>query len=1071
MSENLDVRPLPYLRAALVLALSAVPVFAQPASISSIEINQAIGKQLNGDAYFVAGKATAIRAFLASDVTVDPTQTNAVIQRGGQTIATLPPQNYSTPVHVVDFLCPSMDACGGWAAGSYVFQVTVNGVTLSTQGTTYSFVVRKKLHVLARPVKATFSGTVVSVPNDSWKTMWTFTRSVYPIADDGITWDTAGEFDASSIDLDTNTGQLAVWQALTDSQPKECSVNPKAAGCYDLIVGFIGQNPKNPNGGYLAGFTCGRPTNIVVETDPDAAATVAHEIAHTMAIGDTYDGGSLHCSVNPAPDGFKGSDWDTGAPTSCTAGRQAYPTISATLIPAATTDPYEVNGRGPLPDMACYMGSSGQTQNFWTTPDTYDWLFKQLAPPTPSSTPSLRRPFATATPVQAVEFSGTVNAAGTVQFNPWQSFLPEETITVNTGAYSVRAVDASGNILASQGFDVAFVALTDPPTTITWAPFEGAMLFPDGTAKFQILKGTTVLAELPVSKNAPVVSGVTPTQTGQTLVAGNTISWAGTDADGDKLTYTVEYNPNPSDTNSEWQMMADNITATSLNYDFSTLAGGTSAAIMVTASDGVRSGSAQSAAFAVPFKAPQVVIDPPAGGSNYETGDEILLTGEATDPQDDILEGASLVWSSNISGKLGTGDELDVTLPAGQHTITLTATNSGGVSASASVVVRVGAKTTAFGETPATAAIVASDTFGSLATSAQLPAGALSNPAEVTIEMTAAPANATPPAGLFFAGQSFNLTIQQEAQEDQWTAVTSIPQGVLVTVAYNAPGDASTLKLFRWNSAATAWVDAATDCQPASTYDRSTAGKIAVKVCTMGSFALAGNMQPAAAQVVNGASYVSTAVSPGAFITIFGSNLATVMATGGIPLPNTLGGVTVTINGSLKAPLYYVSPSQINFQLPYETPLGAATATIARGDNVTGPAISFTVNAAGPGILQWGNGRAVAVDFDTAGLNSGSNPTKAGRYITVYVTGVGPLDNPVATGQPAPSSPLSKATSVVTATIGGIPATVIWAGLSPNWVGLGQVNIVVPAAPAGDQPLIITVGTYASNSALVTVQP
>ena len=150
-------------RAVLVLAGCAVSAVAQTASIDSIEINQAIGKQLNSAANFVAGKATVVRAFLTADVTVDATQTSAVIRKDGQDVATIPPRSYSVPTRVVDFVCPSMDACGRWSAGSYSFQVTVNGATKSTGATTYAFVARQTLRILARAVRAKFSGTVKTV--------------------------------------------------------------------------------------------------------------------------------------------------------------------------------------------------------------------------------------------------------------------------------------------------------------------------------------------------------------------------------------------------------------------------------------------------------------------------------------------------------------------------------------------------------------------------------------------------------------------------------------------------------------------------------------------------------------------------------------------------------------------------------------------------------------------------------------------------------------------------------------------------------------------------------------------
>ena len=302
------------------------------------------------------------------------------------------------PTRVVDFLCPSLAACGGWAAGSYEFAVTVNGGTpKSTVGTTFNFQPRQRLRILARPVKASFSGTVVSVPNDAWKSSWTYVRSVYPIAEDGITWDARDEFDATNIagvtiDMDTDEGRKALWDALAALQPASCTTNPAGAGCFDLIVGFIGQNPKS-DGSNLAGYTYTGPgdlsaTAVAVATDPDFAATVAHEIAHTRALGDTYSGGSINCSLNPAPDGVSGTDFNTQQPATCSAGRMPALNIDGqfdvdgTLVPA-TVNPYDVGGPGPLPNKADFMGSgSGQpTSSSWITPDSYTRLFAQLAGP------------------------------------------------------------------------------------------------------------------------------------------------------------------------------------------------------------------------------------------------------------------------------------------------------------------------------------------------------------------------------------------------------------------------------------------------------------------------------------------------------------------------------------------------------------------------------------------------------------------------------------------------------------------------------------------------------------------
>jgi uncharacterized protein (TIGR03437 family) len=127
------------------------------------------------------------------------------------------------------------------------------------------------------------------------------------------------------------------------------------------------------------------------------------------------------------------------------------------------------------------------------------------------------------------------------------------------------------------------------------------------------------------------------------------------------------------------------------------------------------------------------------------------------------------------------------------------------------------------------------------------------------------------------------------------------------------------------------------------------------------------------------------------------------------------------------------------------------------------------VTSAAPGIFEYGNNRAV-VQNDDFSLNSESSGAVAGSYIVAYLTGSGPLDNPVQTGVPAPSAPLSRPLGAVTASLNGVPAEVAFAGLTPGFVGLMQVNAKVPSLPPGTYPLVVSIAGQWSNSALVTVK-
>jgi uncharacterized protein (TIGR03437 family) len=80
------------------------------------------------------------------------------------------------------------------------------------------------------------------------------------------------------------------------------------------------------------------------------------------------------------------------------------------------------------------------------------------------------------------------------------------------------------------------------------------------------------------------------------------------------------------------------------------------------------------------------------------------------------------------------------------------------------------------------------------------------------------------------------------------------------------------------------------------------------------------------------------------------------------------------------------------------------------------------------------------------------------------------VDNPVATGSSAGSSPLSRHKATVTATINGTMADIAFAGLTPQFIGLTQLNLKVPALPAGTYPMVISVNGQTSNAAMITVK-
>ena len=221
-----------------------------------------------------------------------------------------------------------------------------------------------------------------------------------------------------------------------------------------------------------------------------------------------------------------------------------------------------------------------------------------------------------------------------------------------------------------------------------------------------------------------------------------------------------------------------------------------------------------------------------------------------------------------------------------------------------------------------------------------------------------------------------------------------------------------------------------------------------------------------ASAVVNAASYTPQ-ISPGSLATLFGTHLAGSLTVAGAPLPNSLAGVSITVNGR-PAPILAVTSKQVNFQVPWETLAGNAQVVVSVNGSAANT-LSVPVLAAAPGIFSNGSGRAVVQNSDYS-LNTDSNPAPAGGTIIAYLTGSGPVNVAMSDGVAASSSPLAKAMSQTSATIGPLPAQVSFVGLAPGFVGLTQMNIVVPPGLAsGDYPLSVTIGGQTSNSGLVSV--
>jgi uncharacterized protein (TIGR03437 family) len=212
-------------------------------------------------------------------------------------------------------------------------------------------------------------------------------------------------------------------------------------------------------------------------------------------------------------------------------------------------------------------------------------------------------------------------------------------------------------------------------------------------------------------------------------------------------------------------------------------------------------------------------------------------------------------------------------------------------------------------------------------------------------------------------------------------------------------------------------------------------------------------------------------VAPGTIVQIYGSNL-TAQTTAGttIPLANTLDQTSVIIGG-LQAPLYFVSPGQINAQVPFELAAGNPYQVIvsANGALSTPSPIQLTTDA--PGIAQYAAGQAIAQHVSDNSLITETSPAMPGEYVVFYVAGMGLTNPAVASGTASPSTNLPALLDAPTLTLNGeTVSNILFAGLTPTLVGLYQVDFQVPAdAPNGDLALVLTQTSGLSNSTILPV--
>ena len=229
--------------------------------------------------------------------------------------------------------------------------------------------------------------------------------------------------------------------------------------------------------------------------------------------------------------------------------------------------------------------------------------------------------------------------------------------------------------------------------------------------------------------------------------------------------------------------------------------------------------------------------------------------------------------------------------------------------------------------------------------------------------------------------------------------------------------------------------------------------------------------------VFNAATFapVGNPVSPGGFVTMFGTNLAaqTVVADK-LPFPPTLGGVQVLVN-NVAAPLYFVSPSQVSALIPYATTGNTATIVVQNGSTKSN-AVDVPLSASSPGIFtmtQNGIGQAAVLHADFT-LVGQSNPAHPGETVLIFLTGLGAVTPGIADGAAGGINPLNRVTGPIGVYVGDarMSASIGYQGLAPTLAGLYQINAVIPiGVTPGNIPLAIQTNEAFTDLANIFVEP
>jgi hypothetical protein len=478
-----------------------------------------------------------------------------------------------------------------------------------------------------------------------------FIEEVYPIDEWFILWDVMPNYPSADMSFE-----------LTFSFLKQVTGNLEArygaqAGSYMLtriigvvddatwLSGWFDGSAKGAQGAHITGITGGTRQAVLIRYDTAQEYTAAHEIGHSLGMYLDEEQYVATSKLNPPLfDGLpvEGLILKNG---------QIYESPEKAFHSSAP----EVESVTDLMGSTQSVPAVAKYQRAWIIPSTYDYLLGKLIDP-PGE------------PVLYVQ--GMVLPDGSFAFTSLQAAQGRVEDAFEEGDYDLQLRSSSGDVLYSTRFG----------ETGTGMPVAFTLPFPPATARLVVVHEGTELTEIRRSPNAPTINLSTPS--GVDAAGVLALNWSAHDPDDDALRFILSYHCDDD----LWTLIAADLSGYSYELDTSSLPGGESCVVRVTAGDGFNSAEAVSAPFAVADKPP--LVDILTETLTFEEGQTILLEAFAYDLEDGFLPAEQLHWLS-AGEEIGFGDYVELALPPGKHTLVFQAEDSAGVYSEDSITITV----------------------------------------------------------------------------------------------------------------------------------------------------------------------------------------------------------------------------------------------------------------------------------------------------------------------------------------------------------------------------------------------